>query len=243
MIDQYTTFVNDEGRDNLGDWITRQQNKNLGPKQTAARKVLRECGVPVAELRQEWEVQKAAQSKLRSHAPARLCRELEKVLKLQTQIDGIENLISEAKVSITKAGAPKNSLNLLKGLQLTHETLKEVYPELKGLPLQFTHLLVAMRDLKINLRQRAIRSFYEWESLDQAVKGKREPQGTKLNNNTQKAISKRRPALLASIRKFNAYCADFERLRPPGCLIPIPRPLSTALNGLRNENDPTLHED
>jgi hypothetical protein len=69
MIDQYTTFVNDEGRDNLGDWITRQQNKNLGPKQTAARKVLRECGVPVAELRQEWEVQKAAQSKLQSHAP------------------------------------------------------------------------------------------------------------------------------------------------------------------------------
>ncbi|KAJ7686757.1 hypothetical protein B0H14DRAFT_2421965 [Mycena olivaceomarginata] len=162
MIDQYTTFVNDEGRDNLGDWITRQQNKNLGPKQTAARKVLRECGVPVAKLRQEWEAQKATQSKLRSHAPTRLRRELEKVLKLQTQIDGIENLISEAKVSITKAGAPKNSLNLLKGLQLTHETLstqaealysslniEEVYPELKGLPLQFAHLLVAMRDLKI----------------------------------------------------------------------------------------------
>ncbi|KAJ7309971.1 hypothetical protein DFH08DRAFT_719066 [Mycena albidolilacea] len=256
MIDQYTAFVNDEGRDNLGDWITRQQNKNLGPKQTAARKVLRECGVPVAELRQEWEAQKVAQSKLRSHAPARLHRELDKVLKLQGQIDGIENLISEAKVSMTKAGASKNSLNLLKGLQLTHETLstqaealysslniQEVYPELKGLPLQFTHLLVAMRDLKINLRHRAIGSFYEWESIDQAVKGKREPQGTKLNNNTQKAISKRRPALLASSRKFNAYCADFERLRPPGCLIPVPRPLSTALNGLRNENDPTLHED
>jgi hypothetical protein len=123
-------------------------------------------------------------------APARLHRELDKVLKLQGQIDGIENLISEAKVSMTKAGASKNSLNLLKGLQLTHETLstqaealysslniQEVYPELKGLPLQFTHLLVAMRDLKINLRHRAIGSFYEWESIDQAVKGKREPQG------------------------------------------------------------------
>jgi hypothetical protein len=69
MIDQYMTFVKDEGRDNLGDWITCQQNKNLGPKQTAAHKVLHECGVPVAELRQEWEAQKAVQSKLRSRAP------------------------------------------------------------------------------------------------------------------------------------------------------------------------------
>jgi hypothetical protein len=49
--------------------------------------------------------------------------------------------------------------------------------------------------------------------------------------------------LLTAIRKFNAYCADFERLRPAGCLIPVPRPLSTALNGLRNDNDPVLHED
>jgi hypothetical protein len=116
--------------------------------------------------------------------------ELEKVLKLQSQIDGIENFVSEAKNSMTKAGASERSLNLLKGLQLTHETLstqaealysslniQEVYPELKGLLLQFSHLPVAMQDLKKNLCHQAIGSFYEWESIDQATKGKREPQG------------------------------------------------------------------
>jgi hypothetical protein len=50
------------------------------------------------------------------------------------------------------------------------------------------------------------------------------------------------PALLASIRKFSAYCTDFKWLWPAGCLIPIPHPLSIALNGPRTENDPTLHE-
>jgi hypothetical protein len=70
MLDQYTAFVNDEGRDNLGAWIIRQQKKNIQPKQIAAQKVLRDCGVPEAELRQEWEVQKVVQSSIRSRKPS-----------------------------------------------------------------------------------------------------------------------------------------------------------------------------
>ncbi|KAJ7756124.1 hypothetical protein B0H14DRAFT_2635182 [Mycena olivaceomarginata] len=166
--------------------ITRSQ----WPKQIAAQKVLRDCGVPKAELRQEWEAQKVVQSSIRSHAPARLRRELDKVLKLQSQIDGIEKSISEAKDSITGAGTSPRSLKLLHGLQLTHETLsaqaealysslniQDIYPELKGLPLPFAHLLVAMCDLKMNLGGRAVGSFQEWANLDQAVQGKKEPQG------------------------------------------------------------------
>lgn len=65
--------------------------------------------------------------------------------------------------------------------------------------------------------------------------------GTKLHQSTRKAISKRQPSLLKAIKKFNTGCETLEQLRPPQCNIPIPSPLSTQLNGLRN--DPSLHED
>ncbi|KAJ7439132.1 hypothetical protein FB451DRAFT_1151843 [Mycena latifolia] len=254
MIDQYAAFVNEEGRDNLGGWIERQEHRNLAKKRKAANKVLRECGIPVAELRRNWEEQKAAQTSIRSHAPARLRRELNKVLALQTQIDTVEKSISDVKQTITGPDVSADSVALLRSLEKTHDTLskqaealyaslniQDSFPELQNLPLEFVRTLLLMRDLKINIRKRAVGSFYEWENLDRAVGGRRESLGTKLHQSTRKAISKRQPALLRSIAKFNSYCADLERLRPPGCTIPIPSPLSTQLNGLRD--DPSLHED
>ncbi|KAJ7625173.1 hypothetical protein B0H17DRAFT_1218864 [Mycena rosella] len=132
MIDQYTAFVNEEGRDNLGSWIHRQEHKNLVKKRTVANKVLRDCGVPVAELRRNWEEQKAAQTSIRSYAPMRLKRELDKVLALQTQIDTVEQSIDNVKQSITGPAtsaasatfaASAASAALLRSLEKTHETL------------------------------------------------------------------------------------------------------------------------
>lgn len=65
--------------------------------------------------------------------------------------------------------------------------------------------------------------------------------GTKLHQQTRKAISKRQPALLAALRKFNGYCEQLEELYEPDCSIPLPTPLPTKLNELRN--DQTLMED
>ncbi|KAJ6605852.1 hypothetical protein B0H10DRAFT_1957084 [Mycena sp. CBHHK59/15] len=101
MIDQYAAFVGEEGRDNLGNWIKRQQDKNIPKKRDHALQIFRECRVSVPELRQNWEAQKAAQTSLRAHAPTRLKRELEKVLALQEQIDSVEKSISDVKQSIT----------------------------------------------------------------------------------------------------------------------------------------------
>ncbi|KAJ7727050.1 hypothetical protein B0H14DRAFT_2410313 [Mycena olivaceomarginata] len=252
-IDQYIAFINDEGRDGLGGWIARQQ-KNLEKKEDACLKVLADCRVPETELRRQWKEQKAAQTSARSHAPARLRRDLDKVLALQTQIESVEKAIAEVKTSITTAGASANSLLLLGSLEATHETLSgqadalyaslnihETFPQLRDLPLDFVRTLLLTRDLKINIRKRAVGSFLEWESLDRAVSGRREPLGTKMHQTTRKAITRRQPALLRSIRKFNSYCCELERLRPSTCHIPIPSPLPTRLNGLRT--DPTLHED
>jgi hypothetical protein len=123
-------------------------------------------------------------------APVRLRRELDKVLALQTQIDSVDKSIADAKQSITGPEASSDSIALLHGLEKTHETLskqaealysslniQDSFPELQSLPLEFVRTLLMMRDLKINIRKRAIGSFYEWENLDRAVGGKRESLG------------------------------------------------------------------
>ncbi|KAJ7881377.1 hypothetical protein B0H14DRAFT_3434081 [Mycena olivaceomarginata] len=184
-IDQYTSFVNQEGLDGLGGWLHRQLAKNLPKKRQAAAKTLSECGVPEAELREQWQAQKLAQTSARSHAPVRLRRELDKVLKLQDQIDAVEKSIHEAKQSLTGGTAPADSLTHIRHLQSTHETLSsqaealyaslnihDSFPELRGLPLDFVRTLIIMRDLKMNIRDCAIESFYEWETLDRAVAGR-----------------------------------------------------------------------
>ncbi|KAJ6582196.1 hypothetical protein B0H19DRAFT_1370295 [Mycena capillaripes] len=187
MIDQYAAFLNEEGRDSLGNWIFRQQMKNLTNKRNTAVRTLRECRVPEAELRHNWAEQKAAQSSIRAHAPACLRRELDKVLNLQTQIDVVDKSISEAKQSITGSGASVDCLALLRSLEGTHDILsnqaqalyaslniQEEFPDLQNLPLEFVRTLLLMRDLKINIHKRAVGTFYEWENLDRAVGGRKE---------------------------------------------------------------------
>ncbi|KAJ7310118.1 hypothetical protein DFH08DRAFT_718861 [Mycena albidolilacea] len=223
-------FWFDKGHDILGTWIIKQQTKNVECKHTAVLKVLCQCRVPVPELCQQWEEQKAVQSSTQSHKSS-----LNKVLKLQSQIESVEKALIEAKESIISTGATPDSLRLLCGLHDTHSMLNtqaevlytslnlvETYPELEGLPLPFAHTLVCIGGL--------FTSFFKFDSS-----------GTKLNQSTQKAMFKHRPALQKAITKFNSLCANLETLHPLGCLIPIPLPLPTELNNLKN--NPVLPED
>ena len=65
--------------------------------------------------------------------------------------------------------------------------------------------------------------------------------GTKLHQQTRKAISKRQPALMSAIQKFNLYCEQLQELHDPAWSIPLPSPLPTKLNDLRNNQ--SLMED
>ncbi|KAG2058979.1 hypothetical protein BDR06DRAFT_874668, partial [Suillus hirtellus] len=65
--------------------------------------------------------------------------------------------------------------------------------------------------------------------------------GTKLHQQTHKAISKHQPALMTMLCKFNAYCEQLNELYDPAYGIPLPMPLPTKLNDLRN--DQSLMED
>ena len=58
--------------------------------------------------------------------------------------------------------------------------------------------------------------------------------GTKLHQQTQKAIAKQQPTLMSTICKFNSYCEQLERLYNPTSSIPLPTPLPTKLNKLHN---------
>ena len=65
--------------------------------------------------------------------------------------------------------------------------------------------------------------------------------GTKLHQQTRKAIAKRQPALMSAIRKYNKYCEQLEQLYHPDFAIPLPAPLPTKLAALRS--DQTLLQD
>jgi hypothetical protein len=124
------------------------------------------------------------------------------------------------------------------------------FPELNGIDLDFVRILLLARDLKINIQKRAIGSFFEWERLDQAVGGRNQVlgnewplstvfmallkrfSGTKMHQNTRKAIAKRKPALMAAIRKFNTYCAILSSLYRAEWSIPLPKPLPSQLSTL-----------
>ncbi|KAF8835150.1 hypothetical protein BDN67DRAFT_871741, partial [Paxillus ammoniavirescens] len=131
---------------------------------------------------------------------------------------------------ISKVDALYSSLNVC-----------DKFPKLNGISLDFIRILLLARDLKINVCKHTIGTFFEWDKLDRAVSGAQQALGTKLHQQTWKAISKRQPALMSTIRKFNGYCEQLEDLYNPTWSIPIPEPLPTRLNELHNHQ--SLMED
>ncbi|GLB45913.1 hypothetical protein LshimejAT787_3800020 [Lyophyllum shimeji] len=254
LIDRQAKAIAAELRDDLGDWIRRRLTKGVDKQGKDAEVVLRECGIPLEVLSEQWKLQKASQLSARAHSPKQLKKELDMVLNLQGDLDIVENAIQSARTALWKSESSKDSLHLLTGLEDTHEELKEKvealyaslnvqqsFPELQGIDLEFIRTLLMARDLKINIRKRAIGSFFEWDKLDQAAGGRDQAMGTKLHQATRQAIQKRKPALMNAIKKFNKYCATLASLYKPEWAIPLPDPLPTDLKSLRE--GPLLMED
>lgn len=122
-------------------------------------------------------------------APARLKNELEQLLTLQGEIDAVHASIQKAK-TLTKSKNSKSIRNLLSSLENTQTILETQaddlyasldiigdFPELRGVSLVFLRTLLLARDLKINIRKKAVGSFFEWERLDRAVAGVHNPLG------------------------------------------------------------------
>lgn len=123
-------------------------------------------------------------------APSRLKKELDTVLSLQGDLDTVEKAINTAKAALATSATPEESKGILKGLLDMHSTfsnkvealyvslnIHDSYPDLKGATLEFVRTLLMAHDLKINIRKRAIGSFFEWDRLDQAVGGRNQTLG------------------------------------------------------------------
>ncbi|KAG6913454.1 hypothetical protein DXG01_006716, partial [Tephrocybe rancida] len=175
-------------------------------------------------------------------APVRLKKELDTVLALQSDLDARQMSLQTTCLTLAKTSASVNSIRILGSLQEHHDQLKEdiealylsltvqeSYPELSGVDLEFVKALLVARDLKINVRKRAIGSFFEWDRLDQASGGCEQTLGTKLHQATWAAIKKCTPALMAGLRKYNDLCATLTTMYDPAWAVPLPEALPTEL--------------
>lgn len=55
--------------------------------------------------------------------------------------------------------------------------IHDKFPKLQGIDLEFVRILLTACDLKMNIRKRAIASFFEWDKLDRAVGGAQQALG------------------------------------------------------------------
>ena len=121
--------------------------------------------------------------------PARLKKELDTVLLLQSDLEASDRALQAAR-SIIEKDATQDTLEALQSLERGHDRLltkvdtlyaslnvQNRFPELHGVNLEFVRTLLLARDLKINIRKRAIGSFFEWDKLDRAVGGKQKALG------------------------------------------------------------------
>lgn len=117
-------------------------------------------------------------------------KELDAILSLQGDLDVVEKTINTTKATLATSATPEDSKSILKGLLEMHATfsnkvealyvslnIHDSYPDLKGASLEFVRTLLMAHDLKINIRKRAIGSFFEWDRLDQAVGGRHQVLG------------------------------------------------------------------
>jgi hypothetical protein len=68
LIDRQSAFIAGELRDDLGDWILRRLRHGVKGQSNKAREILDKCGIPLPELREQWEMQRKAQTSIRRRA-------------------------------------------------------------------------------------------------------------------------------------------------------------------------------
>ena len=66
VVDRHLSFIGEEMRDGLGKWISRRHEHRILGQGWVARNTLEDCGIPLTELRQEWETQRSAQLSIRA---------------------------------------------------------------------------------------------------------------------------------------------------------------------------------
>ncbi|KAJ7575197.1 hypothetical protein C8J56DRAFT_1120069 [Mycena floridula] len=257
LLDRQADSIGDELRDGLGDFINTWLKKGVRGQGKKAQQILDDGGISLSVLREQWELQRKSQLSVSSAKPAKIKKELEKAVA--NARNHAQKAIAAARDSPTKLTAKRenkrrkafsDAVTLFTSLKACQDTFKEQvsslydslnltdeFDELAGINLDFAKILVSLRDLKVTIRKRAIASFFEWERLNQSVGGRHQTIGTRLHQQTRKAIAKRKPALLAYIRKYNMLVAKLQDWPTSETNIACPLPLPTELQHLRDSDD------
>jgi hypothetical protein len=112
-------------------------------------------------------------------------------LNLQSELETVENTIQSTRKFVTSlrsaSGISKTVLDTLEARQqdigqqvealYASLNVHESFPELKGVELEFVRCLLLARDIKMNIRKRAVGSFNEYDKLNQAQGGAGAPIG------------------------------------------------------------------
>jgi hypothetical protein len=122
--------------------------------------------------------------------PNELKKSLANVLALQGQIESVEIELNRMQGLMKHETLSAEATTILKNMEDHYTLLKsqvdalftalnvsQDFPEVKGATVEFLQTLLLARDLKANIRKRAVGSFHEWDCLDQAVGGKANPLG------------------------------------------------------------------
>ncbi|KAJ8508215.1 hypothetical protein ONZ45_g9480 [Pleurotus djamor] len=252
LLDRHLGHVAITGRRDLGRWVHNRSKNGVLPKDLEATLVLDDCGIPIATLASLWDEQRDAQLSLSAHAPSLLKKEIEGVLKLQSDLDQWRNGLKTSKAFLKRMKVGTDQIQdacdaLNAQVEEAYATLKipVSQPSSKRLSLATIKLLLLLREVKISIRQRATGVFFEMERLDQAVGGRSQALGTRLHQQTRKGISKRAPALRASIRKYNILrnalkrqiAVDKAKTSSDDWTVPIPPRLPEELHALQNCDD------
>lgn len=209
LFDRFVEGIGLELRDDLGHWH-RHRMKSVEAAEEEAKAELKKCATPVPLLREEWAHQKVAYPKntlckYRSSqrrpslisfpdTPVKLRKELDKVLKLQSELATVARSITTTRKALKRASQNRNSRTILKELRATHGVLQErvqalymslnidqSFPTLTGVNLEFVHALLMARDLKIRIRAKVIGTLHQWNRLDQAAGGRAQALGEYLS--------------------------------------------------------------
>ncbi|KAI6028169.1 hypothetical protein EDC04DRAFT_2869155 [Pisolithus marmoratus] len=191
--------------------IEQASLKGIAEQGGTAKADLASCDVPVAELQSQWAKQQEAQLSIWAHAPVRLRKELDSVLALQVDLDASEHT-----------------------LLTPHSVIEQ---DLKDMSTRALDILDSMESSHTQLSDK-LETLYALLNIQDKFP---ELDGTKLHQQTQKAIAKCQPALMVAIRRFNWYCEQLEELYDPAYAIPLPSLLPTKPTELCS--DPTLLQD
>ena len=70
LIDRQAAAIGNDLRDDLGNWIVSRLRRGVTLQGEKAKYALDDCGVPLNELREQWQLQQTAQLSLRARKSA-----------------------------------------------------------------------------------------------------------------------------------------------------------------------------